>query len=110
MRAIHTAQELLLLQKIGAYHGPVEDRLQYLQDPHLGPQSTVAKGDWELWRQHLQLLAGMQRWDELFSLTSSLLEKARSKDDSGQIVEARMADWIVWDSYLTSAASSQRSR
>lgn len=105
VRSIQTPQELLLLQRIASSHGKVEDRLNYLKDPALGPESPVAKGDWELWRDKLQLMEAAKQWQELFDTSSTLLKRARIKDESGQIIEARMADWIVWESYVHSAAA-----
>jgi len=77
--------------------------LDYLQDPYLGPESTVAKGEWQLWRFKLQLLTKTQKWDELFQTTSGLLKRARTKDASGKISEARYSDWIVWEGFIRSA-------
>ncbi|KAF7937706.1 uncharacterized protein EAE97_007502 [Botrytis byssoidea] len=106
-RAIHTPQELLLLQRITAAHGKLEDRLNYLNEPSLGPESIVAKGDWELWRNKLELMETSEHWQELFETTSGLLKRSRTKDERGQIIEARMADWAVWQAYLHSALSLQ---
>ncbi|ESZ98846.1 hypothetical protein SBOR_0704 [Sclerotinia borealis F-4128] len=106
-RAIHTPQELLLLQRITAAHGKLEDQLKYLNEPSLGPESIVAKGDWELWRNKLQLMDASEQWQELFEVTGGLLKRARTKDERGQIIEARMADWAVWQSYLRSALALQ---
>ncbi|KAB8302834.1 hypothetical protein EYC80_006174 [Monilinia laxa] len=102
-RAIHTPQELLLLQRITAAHGKLEDQLNYLNEPSLGPESIVAKGDWELWRNKLQLMEASEHWQQLFEITGDLLKRARMKDERGEIVEARMADWAVWQAYLRSA-------
>ncbi|QSZ28628.1 hypothetical protein DSL72_003127 [Monilinia vaccinii-corymbosi] len=106
-RAIHTPQELLLLQRITAAHGKLEDQLKYLNEPSLGPESIVAKGDWELWRNKLQLMEASEHWQQLFEITGDLLERARTKDERGKIIEARMADWVVWQAYLRSALALQ---
>ncbi|CAD6448066.1 2ed61336-c5c5-4340-ab1c-4ca208159de1 [Sclerotinia trifoliorum] len=106
-RAIHTPQELLLLQRITAAHGKLEDQLKYLNEPSLGPESIVAKGDWELWRNKLQLMEASQHWEQLFETTSGLLKRARTKDERGHIIDARMADWAVWQAYLRSALALQ---
>ncbi|KAK6615242.1 cytoskeleton organization protein [Botrytis cinerea] len=106
-RAIHTPQELLLLQRITAAHGKLEDQLNYLNEPSLGPESIVAKGDWELWRNKLELMQTSEHWQQLFDTTGGLLKRSRTKDERGQIVEARMADWAVWQAYLHSALSLQ---
>ncbi|KAG4031438.1 hypothetical protein MFRU_009g02110 [Monilinia fructicola] len=108
-RAIHTPQELLLLQRITAAHGKLEDQLKYLNEPSLGPESIVAKGDWELWRNKLQLMEASEHWQQLFETTGDLLKRARTKDERGEIVEARMADWAVWQAYLRSALALQTS-
>ncbi len=42
-------------------------------------------------------------WQELFDTTSALLERARTKDESGNIKEPGMSDWIVWDEFIRSA-------
>ena len=44
-----------------------------------------------------------EQWQELFDITSALLERARTKDESGRIKEPGMSDWIVWDAFIRSA-------
>lgn len=77
--------------------------MNYLNEPSLGPESIVAKGDWELWRKKLQLMEVSGHWQQLFETTGGLLKRARTKNDRGEIIEARMADWAVWQAYLRSA-------
>lgn len=81
--------------------------MNYLNEPSLGPESIVAKGDWELWRNKLELMQTSEHWQQLFDTTGGLLKRSRTKDERGQIVEARMADWAVWQAYLHSALSLQ---
>jgi N-terminal acetyltransferase B complex non-catalytic subunit len=102
-RSIHTPQELLLLQLVAAKDGKPEKQLEYLQNPHLGPESVIAKGDWSLWRDKLQLMTQARQWQDLFQVTANLLKRARTKDTSGQISESRYSDWVVWEAYLQSA-------
>jgi N-terminal acetyltransferase B complex non-catalytic subunit len=102
-RSIHMPQELHLLQIITAKYGTLEKQLEYLQDPFLGPESVMAKGDWSLLRDKLQLMAQARQWQDLFEVTGRLLKRARTKDASGQISESRYSDWLVWDIYLKSA-------
>ncbi|TVY91417.1 hypothetical protein LAWI1_G001112 [Lachnellula willkommii] len=85
-RSIKTPQELLLLHRITEALGKPEQRLEYLNDPTLGPESAVAKA-----------------WQELFETTKSLLKRARTKDESGQLSESGMSDWIVWEAFIRSA-------
>ncbi|KAJ5032454.1 uncharacterized protein L3040_009058 [Drepanopeziza brunnea f. sp. 'multigermtubi'] len=103
LRAIQTPQELLLLQRITQTCGKIEQRLEYLQDPLLGPESVVAKGEWELWRLKLELLEKAQEWKELFEVTGSLLKRSRTKNEAGNYSEARLGDWVVWEAYVLSA-------
>lgn len=91
------------MHRITKEYGKLEQRLEYLADPNLGPDSIVAKGEWELWRFRLQLLEEVKDWQGLFDITKSLLERARTKDASGKIIEPGMSDWIVWEAFLKSA-------
>lgn len=84
-------------------YGKAEHNLEYIQDPLLGPESTVAKGEWELWRMKLDLLQKSQDWKAVFETTAPLLKRARTTDESSQYAEARLSDWIVWDAYIRSA-------
>ncbi|TVY14865.1 N-terminal acetyltransferase B complex subunit arm1 [Lachnellula arida] len=102
-RSIQTPQELLLLHRITEALGKPEQRLEYLNDPTLGPESAVAKGEWQLWRFKLNLLENAAAWQELFETTKSLLKRARTKDESGQLSESGMSDWIVWEAFIRSA-------
>ncbi|RFU26712.1 hypothetical protein B7463_g9620, partial [Scytalidium lignicola] len=102
-RAIQAPQELLLLHKISSVYGKDEDLLKYLQNQALGPDSSIAKGQWRFWREMVLLMQQSQLWEELFQICSSLLERARTKDDSGQIVDLQMADWVVWNAFIISA-------
>ncbi|KAA8576322.1 hypothetical protein EYC84_006456 [Monilinia fructicola] len=92
-RAIHTPQELLLLQRITAAHGKLEDQLKYLKRAFSWPR----------------LMEASEHWQQLFETTGDLLKRARTKDERGEIVEARMADWAVWQAYLRSALALQTS-
>lgn len=76
-------------------------RLNYLQNPFLGPDSTIAKGEWQLWRLKLKLLK--KDPELLFQTTSYLLKRARTKNEAGEIAESRFSDWFVWESYINAA-------
>ena len=89
--------------RITKEYGKNELRLDYLNDPHLGPDSALAKGEWELWRFRIQLLEDASKWEELFDISGKLLQRARAKDSKGNIAEPGMADWIVWTAFLRSA-------
>ncbi|PVH88261.1 hypothetical protein DL98DRAFT_508974 [Cadophora sp. DSE1049] len=102
-RSIQSPQELLLLHRITKSYGKIEANLDYLQDPLLGPESAVAKGEWDLWRMKLELLEKSQDWKVTFETTGSLLKRARTTDTASQYAEARLSDWIVWDAYIRSA-------
>ncbi|KUJ22389.1 uncharacterized protein LY89DRAFT_636366 [Mollisia scopiformis] len=104
IRSIQTPQELLLLDRITEVFGKSENRLEYLQDKHLGPESTVAKGEWSLWRLRLKLMTEANHWQDLFDLCGTLLKRARTPNDSNQLVEASFSDWTVWEAYLKSAS------
>jgi len=84
--------------------GKPEQQLEYLEDENLGPESAVSKGEWEIWRMKLKLMQDARRWDDLFNITGSLLERSRTKDKSGQLTEAPLSDWVVWEAYLRSAS------
>ncbi|RDL34632.1 uncharacterized protein BP5553_07760 [Venustampulla echinocandica] len=102
LRSIQTPQELLLLHRITEANGNPVQRLEYLRDPSLGPDSLVAKGEWQLWRFKLKLLEEAYLWKELFNTTRELLKRGRTKDESGQLVETRMCDWLVWEGFIRS--------
>jgi N-terminal acetyltransferase B complex non-catalytic subunit len=93
----------LLLHKLTEAFGTPEQLRDYLQDPNLGPESSVAKGEWKLWRLRLKSLEESQKWVELFDITSTLLKRARTKDSSSQLVDSKLSDWIVWEGFLLSA-------
>lgn len=93
----------MLLDRITEVYGKPKQRLEYLQTSQLGPESVVAKGEWQLWRTKLQLMEAAQQWQELFDTTSALLQRARAKDEVSQLVESRLSDWIVWEAYIRSA-------
>jgi N-terminal acetyltransferase B complex non-catalytic subunit len=76
-------------------------RLNYLQNPFLGPDSKIAKGEWQLWRLKLDLLK--KDPELLFQTTSDLLKRARTKSEAGDIAESRFSDWKVWESYIGAA-------
>jgi N-terminal acetyltransferase B complex non-catalytic subunit len=102
-RSIQTPQELLLLDRITEVYGKPEQRLEYLQSPQLGPESVVAKGEWQLWRTKLQLMEAAEQWQELFNITGALLKRGRTKDESSQLSESRLSDWIIWEAHVRSA-------
>lgn len=91
------------MQRIIQAYGTREDRLKYLQISTLGPDSIVAKGDWQLWRLTLELLTLEENWELLFETTSKLLKRARTKNESGELAESRFCDWFVWESYIRAA-------
>jgi N-terminal acetyltransferase B complex non-catalytic subunit len=80
-------------------------RLNYLQNSFLGPDSAIAKGEWQLWRLKLELLKNEP--ELLFEMTRDLLKRARRKDDAGQITESRFSDWVVWKSYVDAASTNK---
>jgi N-terminal acetyltransferase B complex non-catalytic subunit len=84
-------------------YGKPEQILEFLQDSHLGPESAVAKGEWQLWRFKLKLMAEAQQWEDLFETTGELLKRARTRDKLGRLSESRLSDWIVWDAFINSA-------
>jgi N-terminal acetyltransferase B complex non-catalytic subunit len=92
-----------LLQEITVRHGTREQQLAYLRDPYLGPESTIAKGEWGLWRSKLRLMAQAGLWQELNELTHTLLTRARTKDKSGEFSHSRYCDWAVWEVFVKSA-------
>jgi N-terminal acetyltransferase B complex non-catalytic subunit len=81
-------------------------RLEFLQSPFLGPESTIAKGDWELWRIRLELMRKTLSPD-IFQTTADLLRRARTKDNAGRIVDSRFSDWEVWQLYIEAALSNK---
>src|SRR5258708_35916534 len=81
-RSIHMPQELHLLQIITAKYGTLEKQLEYLQDPFLGPESVMAKGDWSLLRDNLQLITQARQWQDLFEMTWRLLKQVPTRDTS----------------------------
>lgn len=102
VRSIQNPQELLLLHFIEQTRARSEQRLEYLKNPHLDPESIVAKGEWQLWIDKLQLMSDGEQWQQLFEVTSDLLKRARTKAD-GRIIESRYSDWVVWDKFRKSA-------
>ncbi|POS84809.1 hypothetical protein EPUL_001729 [Erysiphe pulchra] len=104
IRSIQTPQEILLLHRIIDLSGDLEKSKFYLDDPHLGPESSIAKGEWELWRLKLKRMNQLKIWGELFETSISLLTRARTKNANGQLSESYFSDWLVWDSLILSAA------
>jgi N-terminal acetyltransferase B complex non-catalytic subunit len=45
-----------------------------------------------------------EQWQELYHITGALLKRARSKDETSQLSQSRLSDWIVWEAYIRSAA------
>jgi N-terminal acetyltransferase B complex non-catalytic subunit len=91
------------LHRITAVLGKPGQQLEYLRNANLGPESVVAKSEWQLWRFKLNLLTAAQEWKELFEITQALLKRARTKDEAGQLSEASFSDWIVWEAFVRSA-------
>lgn len=52
----------------------------------------------------LRTMQDAQQWEELFTITANLLKRARTKDKSGVLSEAQLNDWIVWKTFMRSAA------
>lgn len=48
VKSIQLPQELLLLHRITEVHGTPEQRLEFLRNPYLGPESRVANNDWQV--------------------------------------------------------------
>jgi N-terminal acetyltransferase B complex non-catalytic subunit len=91
------------LHRVTESYGKPGQVLEFLQDSHLGPESAVAKGEWELWRLKLKLMAEAHQWQDIFETTGALLKRARTRDQLGHLSESRLSDWIVWDAYISSA-------
>lgn len=104
VRSIQKPQELLLLHLITEIYGKPEQQLDYLNDSSLGPESAVAKGEWEIWRMRVRLMQEARRWTEVFDITGLLLKRARTKDAAGLLSEASLSDWVVWEAYIKSAS------
>ncbi|KAE8452103.1 hypothetical protein EG329_001570 [Mollisiaceae sp. DMI_Dod_QoI] len=104
IKSIHTPQELLLLDRITESFGKPDQRLEYLQEPNLGPESIVAKGEWGLWILKLRLMEEACQWAELFDLCKTLLRRARTTNEFDQYVESSFSDWTVWEAYFFSAS------
>lgn len=109
-RSIQTPQEVLLLHLIEQARDRSHQRLEYLNDPYLGPESTVAKGDWQLWIDKLQLMKEMGQWQNLFEVTCKSLKRARTKNIDGLITESRYSDWVVWDNFREAAKKLNQKR
>ncbi|CAD6503993.1 BgTH12-05734 [Blumeria graminis f. sp. triticale] len=103
VKSLQKPQEILLLHRLLKANNKKEQSIEYLDDPQLGPESIVAKSEWELWILKLKLLEESQNWQELFQTTIGLLKRARTKDQFGNFAEARLSDWIVWDALTRSA-------
>jgi N-terminal acetyltransferase B complex non-catalytic subunit len=95
------------LHRITEALGKPEQRLEYLNDDTLGPESAAAKGEWQLWRFKLKLIENGRKWQELFDTSKALLKRARTANESGQLSEAGMSDWIVWEAFIRSAVELQ---
>lgn len=81
-------------------------RLEFLQNPFLGPESMIAKGYWQLWKLKLELMKVTQSPD-IFQTTADLLRRARTKDESGGIADSRFSDWAVWEMYIEAALANK---
>jgi N-terminal acetyltransferase B complex non-catalytic subunit len=91
------------LHRITRVYGKPEQLQEYLEDSNLGPESSVAKGEWDLWRLRLKSMEVSQKWVELFEITSTLLKRARTKNASSQLAESKLSDWVVWEGFIRSA-------
>ncbi|TQS36684.1 hypothetical protein Golomagni_02856 [Golovinomyces magnicellulatus] len=105
-KSIQTPQEILLLHRILSLSETPEKSIEYLEDPHLGPESPAAKGNWEIWRLSLKWLSRSKKWPQLFETSMSLLKRARTRDKTGKFPEAQFCDWIVWSSLLLSVVET----
>lgn len=94
---------MLLLHRILSVYGTKQERLEYYKNRWLGPDSKVAKGTWKLWTDKLKLMEDTDHWEELFESAGSLLRSARTKNETGQIVNSHMGDWAVWKVYIRAA-------
>lgn len=103
VKSIHTPQELLLLDEIIKAFGTAEKRLEFLSDPKMSADSKLAKGEWQLWRSRLEVLAELKHWEELYKISKALLERGRTKDSTGKYSASRFCDWKVWEGYLSAA-------
>jgi N-terminal acetyltransferase B complex non-catalytic subunit len=55
----------------------------------------------------LKLLEDAKNWQELFDTSKGLLKRARTANASGQLSQAGMSDWIVWEAFIRSAVELQ---
>lgn len=106
VRSLQTPQELLLFHRILQATGQTAARLKAYKDPYIGVSSKIAKGEWVFKRDQVLLLEDEGEWQELVDVCNDLLEGAQSTT-TGQMIDARGADWKVWDAFITAAIALQ---
>ncbi|KFY28541.1 hypothetical protein V493_02880 [Pseudogymnoascus sp. VKM F-4281 (FW-2241)] len=106
VRSLQTPQELLLFHRILEANGQTEDRLKAYKDPYIGVNSKIAKGEWVFKRDHVLLLEDVRAWPELIDVCNELLEGAQSTT-TGKMIDARGADWKVWEAFIDAAIALQ---
>ncbi|KFZ13020.1 hypothetical protein V502_06820 [Pseudogymnoascus sp. VKM F-4520 (FW-2644)] len=106
VRSLQTPQELLLFHRILEANGQTTDRLNSYKDPYIGVNSKIAKGEWVFKRDHVLLLEDEGEWQELVDVCNELLEGAQSTT-TGKMIDARGADWKVWEAFINAAIALQ---
>lgn len=99
-RSLKTPQELLLFYRLLADHGDDAEGLRISKHERLGPTSKIAKDEWVFRRNQIKLLGSRGDWQELFNTTYELLSNSRANNETGAIIDARGADWLVWKEFL----------
>ena len=87
-------------------NGQTADRLKAYKDPYIGVSSKIAKGEWVFKRDHVLLLEDEGEWQELIDVCDELLEGAQSTT-TGKMIDARGADWKVWEAFIYAAIELQ---
>ena len=99
-RSLQTPQELLLFYRLLANHSGDAEGRRISTDERLGPKSKIAKDEWVFRRKQIELLGARGDWQELFNTTYELLSNSRANNETGAIVDARGADWLIWKEFL----------
>lgn len=96
----------MLFHRILDANNQIADRLKAYKDPYIGASSKIAKGEWVFKRDHVLLLEEEGDYLELIDVCNDLLEGAQATT-TGEIIDARGADWKVWDAFINAAIELQ---
>ena len=112
-RAVETLEDLLLVVRVYRSQDKFQEALKVLHDPKIGFLSGVARRNWEVIRQMIELYPLCRKWDELLSLCQGILSHvyptAFDIEDDPDLDFGQLGDdWVVWDGLVVAAIELAR--